>query len=83
MQKLEGDKVKLDKVVYTAFMKACAGSPDLLEPAHAVFKRMIWGPRRMKPSQVCLPMLCWAELVGQIACLSNTQLYALMKCVSQ
>ena len=49
--------MKLDVFIYTAFMKACASSPALLEPAHAAFKRMIWGPRRMKPSQVCMELL--------------------------
>lgn len=52
MQKLKADGEKLDTVVCTAYMKACGSSPDLLEAAHAMFKRMIWGPRRLKPNQV-------------------------------
>ena len=52
--------MKLDVIIYTAFMKACASSPALLEPAHAAFKRMIWGPRRMKPSQVCVILILTA-----------------------
>ena len=63
MQKLEAEKVKLDVVIYTAFMKACASGPALLEPAHAAFKRMIWGPRRMKPSQVCVSLTPTATCV--------------------
>ena len=44
--------MKLDKVAYTAFIKACGTSPGLVDAAHAAFKKMVWGPRRMKPNQV-------------------------------
>lgn len=41
-------------MVYTAFIKACGASPGpgLVDAAHAAFKKMIWGPRRMKPNRV-------------------------------
>ncbi|KAA6424792.1 MAG: hypothetical protein FRX49_04966 [Trebouxia sp. A1-2] len=52
MQELETKKVKLTTAAYTAFIKACGTSPGLVDAAHAAFKRMIWGPRRMKPNQV-------------------------------
>ena len=45
-------KVKLNTAVYTAYIKACGTSPGLVDAAHAAFKKMIWGPRRMKPNQV-------------------------------
>lgn len=52
MQSLQESKTKLNTVVYTAFIKACGSSPDLAEHAHAAFKKMVWGPRRMKPNQI-------------------------------
>ncbi len=52
MQELESKKVKLTTATYTAFIKACGTSPGLVDAAHAAFKRMVWGPRRMKPNQV-------------------------------
>ncbi len=52
MQELESKKVKLTTAAYTAFIKACGTSPGLVDAAHAAFKRMVWGPRRMKPNQV-------------------------------
>ena len=52
MQELESKKVKLTTASYTAFIKACGTRPGLVDAAHAAFKRMVWGPRRMKPNQV-------------------------------
>ena len=52
VQELAGTKVKLNTAVYTAYIKACGSSPGLVDSAHAAFKKMIWGPRRMKPNQV-------------------------------
>lgn len=52
MQELESKRVKLTTAAYTAFIKACGTSPGLVDAAHAAFKRMVWGPRRMKPNQV-------------------------------
>lgn len=49
---MQAKRVKLNTVVYTAFIKACGTSPGLVDAAHAAFKKMIWGPRRMKPNQV-------------------------------
>lgn len=53
-QELQGQGAKLNTVVYTAFIKACGDhpAPGLIDAAHAAFKKMIWGPRRMKPNQV-------------------------------
>ena len=42
--------MKLDTKVYTAFIKACGTRPSLVGHAHAAFKKMIWGPSRMKPN---------------------------------
>ncbi|KAL3142638.1 hypothetical protein ABBQ38_002947 [Trebouxia sp. C0009 RCD-2024] len=52
MQEVQGRGVKLSTGVYTAFIKACGTSPGLVDAAHAAFKKMVWGPRRMKPNQV-------------------------------
>lgn len=49
---MQGKGAKLCTVVYTAFIKACGSSPGLVDAAHAAFKKMVWGPRRMKPNQV-------------------------------
>lgn len=51
-QEVQGRGVKLSTGVYTAFIKACGTSPGLVDAAHAAFKKMVWGPRRMKPNQV-------------------------------
>ena len=51
-QELQGRKVKLSTAVYTSFIKACGSSPALVDAAHAAFKKMIWGPRRLKPNRV-------------------------------
>ena len=50
LQELQGKGVQLDTKVYTAFIKACGTSPSLVGHAHTAFKKMIWGPRRMKPN---------------------------------
>ena len=89
LQELQRKKVQLDTKVYSAFLKACATSPSLVGHAHAALKRIIWGPRRMKPNvatfvtrskkvreAVC--MLPWVSTLACANCKQVSQLHTLL-----
>ena len=51
LQALEAAKFKMDRIMYTSYIKACDAC-GMVEEATRVFRRMVWGPQRMRPNKL-------------------------------